>query len=640
MRFINLVAGLVAVVFFTPNAYAWQSPDSCHAGYAVHIVVIGSSTAAGTGASPIDSAWVPRYRNYLQSTNPANTVTNLAKGGYNTYHLLPSATQPAPNRPAPDTLRNITRALALHPDGIIINLPSNDAASGYSAEEQLANFNTIVQEANAAAVPIWVCTTQPRNFSPGQVQIQLAVRDSILQWYGNFAVNFWDDVATPDGLINPLFNSGDGVHLNNGGHRLLYNRVVEKALLSTLVPAPQIFAEGDTACAPATVTLLAAGQYADSILWFDQASGGTPVGAGSELTTPLLDSSKTYFVEARRGPYDFPRQLVTTTSSNRDWNGVMFELIADTALVVDSLHVKMRTTGEQYLRLYTRNGGLYGWENTAAGWTLLDSFLINVANGGDYAAVPFGPIPLAMADTLAMYLHLADPNGQLAYFAPADTPLVQTPELRLQNSTGISFAFSQRYFPRLFTGRVFYHFGARPGGSCRSERLAVPACISKPVVALGADTVLLLADTLLLDAGAGFAAYLWSDGTSERYLALHSGNLTPGENLVTVEVRDAFGCLATDQVLVLFNPVKTKQPSAVRLVRLAPNPGQTGFRLDSDQPFSVVSVEILDSAGMLRYKSSGNLPLQISGDFGPAGIYWVRVSGTAFLQVLKWIKKR
>ncbi|MCB9316312.1 MAG: hypothetical protein H6569_09255 [Lewinellaceae bacterium] len=639
MRFINLAVGLLAVAFFAQKAYAWQSPDSCHTGYAVHIVVIGSSTAAGSGANPIDSAWVPRYSHFLQNTNPENTVTNLAMGGYNTYHLLPTASPPTPNRPTPDTLRNITRALALHPDGIIINLPSNDAASGYSAEEQLANFNTIVQAANAAGVPIWVCTTQPRNFSADKIQIQLAVRDSILQRYGDFAVNFWDDVAAPDGWINPLFNSGDGVHLNNAGHRLLFNRVVQKNLLATLVPVPQIFAEGDTACAPAVATLLAASQYADSIVWFDQATGGVPVGAGPILTTPLLDSSKTYYVEARRGPFDFAGQLTSTTSSNRDWNGVMFELLADTTLVVDSLHVKIRTTGTQYLRMYTRNGALYGWENTAAGWTLLKSYLINVNNGGDYASIPFGPIPLAVGDTLSIYLHLANSDGLLAYFAPADTPLVQTPELRLENSTGISYTFSERYYPRLFTGQVFYHFGARPGGTCRSGRLAVPAYMSKPEVNLGADTVMLMADTLLLDAGAGFEAYLWSDGTSERYLSLHSGNLTPGENLITVQVLDAFGCLATDQVLVLFTPVGTQQPSAVQLFRLFPNPGQSGFWLESDQPNPPVLVEILDSTGVLRYKASGNLPMQIRGDFGPPGMYWVRVRGTAFLQILKWIKQ-
>lgn len=48
------------------------------------IVVLGSSTAAGAGVSDSNRAWVNQYRTYLQSIDPTNTVTNLAKGGYTT----------------------------------------------------------------------------------------------------------------------------------------------------------------------------------------------------------------------------------------------------------------------------------------------------------------------------------------------------------------------------------------------------------------------------------------------------------------------------------------------------------------------------------------------------------------------------
>jgi len=43
----------------------------------IHVVVIGSSTAVGTEPSTPDSAWVNRYRKYLQDINPQNQVTNL-----------------------------------------------------------------------------------------------------------------------------------------------------------------------------------------------------------------------------------------------------------------------------------------------------------------------------------------------------------------------------------------------------------------------------------------------------------------------------------------------------------------------------------------------------------------------------------
>src|SRR5690349_18464412 len=77
------------------------------------IVVLGSSTAFGTGASSVDSSWVGR----LQKAHRLNTsdnldtiVTNLAVGGYNTYHIMPTGFVPPANRPAPDPLHNVTQA--------------------------------------------------------------------------------------------------------------------------------------------------------------------------------------------------------------------------------------------------------------------------------------------------------------------------------------------------------------------------------------------------------------------------------------------------------------------------------------------------------------------------------------------------
>ena len=200
----------------------------------LRFVVIGSSTAAGAGASKPDSAWVNRYRVFLQALHPANEVLNLAMGGYSSYQLMPSRTTAPNNRPQPDPERNITRALSLAPDAIILNLPSNDAASGYSLEEQLANFETIVQQARNAGVPIWVCSTQPRNFSADKVQIQLVARDSILRRYGDRAIDVWKGLAEPNGLLRRRYNSGDGIHLNDAGHRFLFQRVCAQTLSLSL----------------------------------------------------------------------------------------------------------------------------------------------------------------------------------------------------------------------------------------------------------------------------------------------------------------------------------------------------------------------------------------------------------------------
>jgi lysophospholipase L1-like esterase len=203
------------------------------------IVVLGSSTAAGAGVSNSDSAWVNRYRNYLESINPDNEVINLAVGGYNTYKIMPTGFAQPTNRPAPDTNKNITAALSYNPDAIIVNMPSNDVSAGYNYTEQMFNLDSIFQLSNQFGVPIWICTTQPRNFSDtNKLILQNKLKDSIQSIFSPFTIDFWTNLAEPNFTINPSFNSGDGVHLNDSAHALLNERVKAVDILNYLYTSP------------------------------------------------------------------------------------------------------------------------------------------------------------------------------------------------------------------------------------------------------------------------------------------------------------------------------------------------------------------------------------------------------------------
>ena len=187
--------------------------------------MLGSSTAAGYGASENDSAWVWRYRAYLSAINPGWSVVNLAHAGYSSYQLQPTGFAHPSGRPRPDTTRNITRALSLRPSALIVNLPSNDAASNYSILEQMENYERIAAEAALAQVPLWVSTTQPRNFEDARLQNLITMRDWLRSRFVDRAMDFWDGLAAEDGSLLAPFNSGDGIHLNDAGHALLFDRV-------------------------------------------------------------------------------------------------------------------------------------------------------------------------------------------------------------------------------------------------------------------------------------------------------------------------------------------------------------------------------------------------------------------------------
>ncbi len=196
---------------------------------AERIVVLGSSTAAGTGASQPRFAWVNRYAAYLQTQRKGGAeVINLAVPGYTTYHVLPGAAARVPGRPAPDTAHNITKALAFKPMAIIVSLPSNDVASGYTVAEVTGNFKALA--AAAGNVPLWITTPQPKNFELAKRQQLLDIKRFLETTYPARTIDFWTVLANPDGTIKPAFDT-DGTHLNDAGHEQLFNQVVKAGVV-------------------------------------------------------------------------------------------------------------------------------------------------------------------------------------------------------------------------------------------------------------------------------------------------------------------------------------------------------------------------------------------------------------------------
>jgi lysophospholipase L1-like esterase len=233
----NTIRGFVFVLFAVLSFQTFAQ---------TRIVVLGSSTAAGSGAWPLDSSWVARlqfhFRQNTSAGNPDTVVTNLALGGTTTYHIMQDGFTPPPNRPAPDLNRNVTEALGYNPEVIIINMPSNDIASGYDPVEFMNNLRSLFQQIQSAGVRAFITTTQPRNdLSDVQRQTLRNLVDSINNNFGVYAIDFWNVLVTNDGQnrIKPEFNA-DNIHPNNQGHRLLFERVIAENLFAMNSPLPVV----------------------------------------------------------------------------------------------------------------------------------------------------------------------------------------------------------------------------------------------------------------------------------------------------------------------------------------------------------------------------------------------------------------
>jgi len=218
--------GRVRVIDFPPVATSTPEADR------QLVVILGSSTAEGFGPSASDSTWVNRMRVHLEEVDPRFDILNLAKGGYSTYHMLPEGSEaPESMRDAPDPFRNIDAALARNPVAIVVGMTSNDAAYEIPIDTQKANFEVVAAMADSAGVPLFVTTTAPRNFEPSMRAAQQTMRDWIMERFGDRAVDVWTGFALPNAGLDPQLDMGDGVHQNDAGHRLIFQRVRASGLV-------------------------------------------------------------------------------------------------------------------------------------------------------------------------------------------------------------------------------------------------------------------------------------------------------------------------------------------------------------------------------------------------------------------------
>ena len=210
------------------------------------LAIIGSSTSACYGFTSnndntnISYCYVNRLTNYYAGLGQPIELHNIALSGTNVYQGMPTGyptitVNGQPYAPNPD--HNITKALSFIPDVILVNYPSNQY-DVMSVHDVLQYFRTIKAEGNLAGKRVFITTTQPRNYDQNGRNKLIELKDSILLQFGNYAINFWDGLANADGTIIPMYeqNPPDGIHLNNLGHDILFQRVRDKNIFSVALP--------------------------------------------------------------------------------------------------------------------------------------------------------------------------------------------------------------------------------------------------------------------------------------------------------------------------------------------------------------------------------------------------------------------
>ncbi|NQW94415.1 MAG: SGNH/GDSL hydrolase family protein, partial [Polaromonas sp.] len=98
---------------------------------------------------------------------------------------------------------------------------TNDTAIGYTVEETVANLLAIRRQALTNTTAVVVVSTQPRYLSESQLSQLPLIDEQLSAAAGACFVDVRTVLAGANGQFAPQYDSGDGVHPNDAGHRLI-----------------------------------------------------------------------------------------------------------------------------------------------------------------------------------------------------------------------------------------------------------------------------------------------------------------------------------------------------------------------------------------------------------------------------------
>lgn len=198
------------------------------------IVILGSATAEGVGASAVSKGWVELMKAKFKSDNKNVNVVNYGKRKFTTYHIMPTNNKVA-NRPLPRLGLNITKALEKKPFLVIVHLTTGDVHNGYSDAEILKNYSTMRQMFISARVNYLFTGTQPRNFSSANRNRLVKLNDKLKAMDPEHFVDVLQKLSQKDYKMKTAYAFTDGRNLTDAGHAVINGYVFNAPLFKQLV---------------------------------------------------------------------------------------------------------------------------------------------------------------------------------------------------------------------------------------------------------------------------------------------------------------------------------------------------------------------------------------------------------------------
>jgi PKD repeat protein len=236
-------------------------------------------------------------------------------------------------------------------------------------------------------------------------------------------------------------------------------------------------------CGPGRAPLTATPIYqADSIVWYDAATGGKQIAQGkTTLSPPLKLGVNTFYAQAFK--MSTPSKVGNGLNGNyilsantSAYNGGMLDFMPSTDMVVDSLNIRLYygTTGSTY-SVYYRSGTYVGYENNSTGWNLLVTGVARVVTvgGKNVATLKIPETALLKGQTYGFYITTTPTTGNDLYATYGNTSFNDA-NIKVSGGAYIygQFASIGVYSPYTLDCEVFYRTR-----NCPSNRVPVKVTV-------------------------------------------------------------------------------------------------------------------------------------------------------------------
>ena len=185
------------------------------------LYVLGSSTAAGVGASSPAKSWASLLNDHLLQTRQSTLINWAVPGALTASAMcrdIPQATAAGRQWQAANWA---IQAGATH---LLLAFPSNDAVAGVSARDILDQVLGIQACAQASNVKVAVLSRLPRaGLQSAQRRVIQTVDTELRKRMGPCYIDVYSQLAEPQGSEpSRAFSAGDGIHYNDAGHHVIF----------------------------------------------------------------------------------------------------------------------------------------------------------------------------------------------------------------------------------------------------------------------------------------------------------------------------------------------------------------------------------------------------------------------------------